>query len=524
LERGWLLGPYSIGDLDSRLGRWVPARRFGIRQGAGTRVIDDYSEHGQNDCTSTSEKIDVGGIDVVASMARAIIASLDSDSRRVCVSLSDGSTLEGQLHEDWSVSSAKTLVGKLWDLSKAYRQLARTPAHASVSVVATYNSYKGCVELYEQPVLPFGAKASVWDFNWVARGLWRIFVSLFGFLCTHYFDDFPVLEFGALASHTQTTLDAVMKLLGWDTKAQNPFAATFDVLGVVCDLTASNTNCVFFRNKEKRVEELQTDVSRIIASGVLRRSEARSLRGRLTFARGQTFGRCGAVAMRCLGQVSDGAKGLPTLDERTAGSLRWLVSMLRVSRPRELRAFPLSPLLLYVDGACEPDGVGGVVVSVGAVLMDPSRPDVGPKYFGTKVGGEVTRVWSLGGKTQAIGQAEILPVLLAKTTWKSEFENRPCICFIDNDSARYSLIRGYSPVLDSSRMINESWLLDAELGVASWYARVPTCCNIADDPSRLDFRHLESFPHGRRYEVTVPDDWGTGTVWSRIASRLSRDF
>ena len=524
VERGWLLGPFSRADLDSRLGLWVPARRFGIRQGTGTRVIDDYSEHGQNACTATQEKIDVGGVDVVAGIARAILASLSADSRWVRVVLSTGAVLEGWLHEEWSVSAAKTLVGKLWDLSKAYRQLARSPAHASVSVVVTYNSHKKCVELYEQPVLPFGAKASVWDFNWVARGLWRVFVSQFGLFCTHYFDDFPVLEFDALSGHTQKLVDDLLELLGWSTKTQHEFSATFDVLGVVCDLTAAQTDRVRFTNKAKRIDELQTDVDRIISAGFLRSGEARSLRGRFTFARGQTFGRCGAVALKCLGEVADGTKALPTLDARTAGALRWLLAMLRVLRPRELRAHPLPPLLLYVDGACEPAG-DGIEVSIGAVLMDPSRPDYGPKFFGTKVGPEVVGLWSLDGKKQLIGQAELLPVLLAKTTWSAEFTDRPCICFIDNDSARYSLIKGYSPILDSSRIINETWMKDAELGIASWYARVPTCCNIADDPSRLDFTVLRNMYKSREYTVSVPDDWGSSTdLWGTVAARLSRDL
>jgi hypothetical protein len=180
-------------------------------------------------------------------------------------------------------------------------------------------------------------------------------------------------------------------------------------------------------------------------------------------------------------------------------------------------------LLLYVDGACEPEG-GELVVSVGAVLIDPMRPDVGPKYFGSLVGPEVVKLWSRDGKNQLIGQAELLPVLLAKTTWHKDFVDRSCICFIDNDSARFSLIKGYSPVLDSSRIINETWLIDAELGIASWYARVPTCCNIADDPSRLVFEVLRSIPNSREYRISVPEVWGKSSLWRSIADRLSRDL
>ena len=522
VEKGWLVGPYTPEQLSSKHGLWVPVRRFGIWQGSGSRVIDDYSEYGQNACTSTVEKIDVGGIDTVASLARGVLAALDASSRTVRVKLSDGTVLEGRLHREWSVDSAKSLVGKVWDLAKAYRQLARAPGHASVSIVVTYNSVDKKTELYEQPVLPFGAKASVWDFNWTARGLWKALAGLFGFMSTHYFDDFPVLEFSCLSDHTQTVFDQVLDLLGWDTKKQIDFAPSFDVLGVVCDLSSSTTDCVRFRNKPKRLEELQSDIDRVVSTGYIRRGEARSLRGRFQFARGQTFGRCGAVAMKMLGLIADGTKGSPALDDRTAASLRHLMSMLHVLRPRELHAKPPPPLVLFVDGAC--DMVDGKLrVSIGAVLYDPSS-QAGPKFFGTLVGDPVVRLWSRDAKEQLIGQAELLPVLLAKTTWRDSFVNRPCLTFIDNESARYSLMRGYSPVLDSSRIISESWTLDAELGSASWFARVPTCCNVADDPSRLDFTVLESTPHSVKCDVSIPSSWGKGDLWSVLASWLARDL
>ena len=166
---------------------------------------------------------------------------------------------------------------------------------------------------------------------------------------------------------------------------------------------------------------------------------------------------------------------------------------------------------------------GKLRVSIGAVLYDPSS-QAGPKFFGTLVGDPVVRLWSRDAKEQLIGQAELLPVLLAKTTWRDSFVNRPCLTFIDNESARYSLMRGYSPVLDSSRIISESWTLDAELGSASWFARVPTCCNVADDPSRLDFTVLESTPHSVKCDVSIPSSWGKGDLWSVLASWLARDL
>ena len=133
--------------------------------------------------------------------------------------------------------------------------------------------------------------------------------------------------------------------------------------------------------------------------------------------------------------------------------------MLFTARPREIKVRVDAPVLLFVDGACE--GETEVVVTVGAVLFDAARPDLGPVYFGTRVGKPLIDLWSRFEKRQLIGQAELLPVLLAKTTWPDRFVDRMNITFIDNNSAMFGLIRGYSPVLDSASLINESWLMDA---------------------------------------------------------------
>jgi hypothetical protein len=112
----------------------------------------------------------------------------------------------------------------------------------------------------------------------------------------------------------------------------------------------------------------------------------------------------------------------------------------------------------------------------------------------------------------------------ARCLWQEHFQGRFNITFIDNNSARFGLVRGYSPVLDSARLIGESWLCDARLGAASWYARVPTAANIADGPSRLDFAALRRIPGSRYCPIALPVSWGDGDVWNVLASRLARDF
>ena len=59
------------------------------------------------------------------------------------------------------------------------------------------------------------------------------------------------------------------------------------------------------------------------------------------------------------------------------------------------------------------------------------------------------------------------------------------VYFIDNDSARGAAIRSYSLVLPSLEILMACIKWDFDYGSIPWYARVPTSCNAADDPSRL---------------------------------------
>ena len=83
-----------------------------------------------------------------------------------------------------------------------------------------------------QPVLAFGASSSVHSFCWLARSL-RLALSMgLGILAIHFVDDFPALEFDALAEHTRVTVDAFFELLGFGIKPNElPFAADFKALG-----------------------------------------------------------------------------------------------------------------------------------------------------------------------------------------------------------------------------------------------------------------------------------------------------
>ena len=252
----------------------------------------------------------------------------------------------------------------------------------------------------------------------------------------------------------------------------------------------------------------------------MRPADARSLRGRVVFCAAQAFGKCGAVPLRALRNLSEvGRMGL-RLGAWERAALAWLVEYLRTAPPREIAAKAPAPVVLFTDGACEPGPAGEPVVTIGAVVFPEGHRQ--PRYFGTTVPKGVCDLWKVGCQKQLVAQAELLPVVLAKTTWPELFKNRPNLTFIDNDAARFGLIKGYSPSLPSGRLIGASWLADTRLRTTSWFCRVASASNVADGPSRLDFEFMSAWPGSIRCEPCGAQSWG-GSLWPGIMDALCND-
>ena len=203
------------------------------------------------------------------------------------------------------------------------------------------------------------------------------------------------------------------------------------------------------------------------------------------FANSQTFWRCRAVPLRILGQFADGPHSKYPLTTEARSALQWMKQHLTTSAPRAVTSTTHPPILVFTDGACEPAGGGGICATVGGVIIDPVSGR--RECFGDELPLMLCQILGLKSDTQVIGQAELLPVLIAKLLWSTLPAGRQAIYFIDNNSARYSLIKGYSPILASGRIVGQCWSTDAAAGSTSWYARAPSPSNLSDGPSRLDF-------------------------------------
>ena len=189
-------------------------------------------------------------------------------------------------------------------------------------------------------------------------------------------------------------------------------------------------------------------------------------------------------------------------DEMVRWTLTDMIDKLKTMRPRVISACSRDPpVIIYTDGACEENKV-----TVGGVIFPPNGDR--PEMFGLEVPERVWHLWRRKpGQTQVIGQAEILPVLIAKLTWPNYLRGRRAIVFIDNEAARIGLVRSYSPSLPSLRVIAASIDCDLQLECTSWYARVPTCANCADAPSRLERSNFLISLGCKQVDPILPEWW-----------------
>ena len=374
--------------------------------------------------------------------------------------------------------------------------MARHPQDAWASVLAVWNPEKCDVEFFESVALPFGSVSAVMSFNRMARALRIILAQLFLVVNTNFFDDFCQLEVPPLCQSAWDTAEMVMRLLGWRISTSEekriPFQESFHMLGAVVDFSEMGEGRILVRNKPSRLEDIEQLVKTILSMTKVPLSLVDTLRGRLLYASGHTFGKCTQLATQLISKTTKSGP-FAILDERTKEVIRSALDTLKRAGPRVSSTWTGSqPVLVFTDGACEQEGEK---VTHGAVFADFYNERF--FYFGDDVPTEWTTKWRTSGKTQVICQAEIFPVLIAKLTWRKEMAGRAVLWFVDNHSAQSAFIRSFSPVFDNYELLVLNSKLDVMSQSLNWYCRVPSPSNPGDAPSRLEFEGLDKAGYTR---------------------------
>ena len=412
-------------------------------------------------------------------------------------------------------------MGKCFDLASAYKQFAVSDADAACSVIAVPRPEDPRqVAYFVARALPFGASGSVVGFNRAAAGFKACLPKILGVPVGNYFDDYPVIVPMASAEVIDCATKKLSGIVGFALKGGEKdagFTPISRVLGVMFDLSMTIAQGKLrVRNTEGRVRAIGQQIGDILETGRLRPAEASQLAGRLGFASSQLFARSGAAILWHLRLRAKMRGSAGTLSTALSSSLRCWADALVEARPRELDFESSQSLaLIFTDGFCE-SGPRGVVVGVGALMFDTDSGRL--ETFGAYIPEEVLKALQEEcDSEQLIAQAELLPVVAAKQKWAdllSKTGGRRVIHFVDNDAARFGLIKEYSPTRSSAWLLSEIWRVEERLGCVSWYERVPSKSNPADGPSRLYFGRLASLPGAFRV-VSVPEGFWSGLLRRR---------
>ena len=483
-DKDWLSGPFTEQQLETLLGdNFLVARRFGLQQGPKIRTIDDYSENGVNSTVSCSDKLDLHTVDDYVGLLKLACNAVDSQGR-VCIPLNTGEIMHGHIPKGHSVDSFRNWFGKTYDLKAAYRQIPNRESEHWCCVIAVYCPTSRTTKLFLQHTLAFGQVGAVYGFNRAARAIWAALTTFIRVLSLNFYDDFPAAELEKNIKTADLVFKAFFILTGWDLSLSKdkPFAKTFVMLGVTMNLTETTTCVLQVENKPERIANIVESLRAVQLAGKMSSGETAIIKGKLQFASYQIHGRVALQVIRLLNLHQFATKN-QTLSSDLLAAIDQVIIYLTVGGPRRLDFMgDQHPILIFTDGACEGENFSSV--SIGSVILDTRTMTA--VMFGFLAPSNLVQSWKSEGREQTIGQAELLPVLLSRIYLQGACRNRRLIFCIDNDSARFSLIRGSSPNLASQLIIHELNKLECHEQTWTWFARVPTASNPGDGPSRLN--------------------------------------
>ena len=212
--------------------------------------------------------------------------------------------------------------------------------------------------------------------------------------------------------------------------------------------------------------------------GKLAKKDALTLRGKLAFCDSFIFGRIGKLALQDITKHAYANPFVTSLSERLVDSLELLRRRLLSGSPRVLTCKMLETFFIFTDASFSMKDGGGF----GAFLATQDGNII--SWFGLHVGTERFTAWFEQGCKNLIGEFETLAVAIALKLWAKLVTSSQVMIYIDNEGAKFALIRGYSDSFAISLICQMVAQQLDDFYVLPWYSRVPSASNLSDYPSR----------------------------------------
>ena len=157
---GFLTGPFRVDQLPPGA---IASPRFGLMQKSKLRPIDNFSASHVNSATGLQDKLQVDPIDEICAMIKAWAQRSDGSVR---------------------------LVGRSYDLRKAYRQIGISEDHLGFAWICVWSPDDQCPKLFRMESMAFGATASVGAFLRLSQALKCLGIAKAALVWSSFYDDF----------------------------------------------------------------------------------------------------------------------------------------------------------------------------------------------------------------------------------------------------------------------------------------------------------------------------------------------
>ncbi|CAE7740635.1 unnamed protein product [Symbiodinium sp. CCMP2592] len=447
-QKGWLFE-----DPDPDLSSILLARRFGIVQGAKTRVIDDGKAAGINQTVGLPERFRLHNIDFIS--AFLVWAMMDPRAK------------------------GKQVSGKTIDLKWAYKQYAVDPSDREIFRIIVLDTCSRKPKFFGAAALPFGTTGSVAGFLRTSAATWHIGSALLGLSWCNYFDDFPLFSLDEHCPCAESCAEALLDILGItfarEGKKATEFSKQCRALGLIIDLSEFGQGVVYIKHTPERIQELRQTLTHILESGLLESSEAEALRGRLHWFSSFLFGRRPCQALRVLGLRAKGLDRGKKLSSDLRDALTYLRDRALESPPVQLTPDIKETFYVFTDGSLEGD-----VAGVGGILYDPLGKPL--SFFAASLPIDaLNRLKETS--SHPIYEVELLAIWAALKLWMSRLTRCLVVIYLDNEAAKGALVSGKSSTLPGQSIVSSVLDLEDSARIRPWYGRVPTSSNPADETS-----------------------------------------
>lgn len=317
-----------------------------------------------------------------------------------------------------------------------------------------------------------------------------------GVCATHYFDDYCVVEPTFAGVSGQQTLILLHRLIGIPLSAEKhePASPSFLFLGVLTDFGRfARQRIVMMKAKKGRAAAIAATLAAILVAGFITHGQAASLRGKLQFllCTAGWGARLGRSMLTAFAAVRRGDRRIP-IPHHLRASIQFLIAIVELLPPRIIdframaRAAARRSVVIWSDAMWEEGTkLGGLGFVVYFPPGHPMASTWGGRFIYSSRFVGLSELGFLERDHSLIGQLELIAAAAPYVSFPVEtFQGWDVLHFIDNTSALYGMVKGYSSRPDSLAIIRAFHVANLAVRANVWFNYVASKANVADLPSR----------------------------------------